>query len=471
MRLSRPSFNPGRTKNIIHGFQAFIIFLAWVLTIAVFTKGHGIDGREAWYWALCWFSIPGLIYLVAVPMWPRARRFGNVYAFATVDCLYAILWFTAWVCVASYVAEGKSKGKSDSSSSSTSTKRDATTTTTTASTSTSTSTKSGCDNWAYGSAGKCKLSTATVIMGVVIFLLFIVTAFMSFRNVAHFRRTGTLPDAVSDPTFAAQSKAAFNPAHDFEEEEDDFRSRAGIGSSVRGDRDEDYALLQQSEVDEFGNSQARSALSGTYDPTVSGGSVLHDYSTSYGGAHGQHYGTPSEFGTNETVKMTSLDLYTQYPLHLDPTTKSITLAPTTTPSPARSAQVTKLRDSANAAFRKSNHADAARLYTYAIDMAIGRPGWEPVTLAREELAGLYSNRAQAWMSQRKWPEGLVDARCSVESKPVGNVKAWWRGGRCLVEMGRWEEAKGLVEKGLEVEGRGGEGERNFWGCWGRWRRG
>ena len=101
-------------------------------------------------------------------MWPRARRFGNVYAFATVDCLYAILWFTAWVCVASYVAEGKSKGKSDSSSSSTSTKRDTPTTTTTTSTSTATSTKSGCDNWAYGSAGKCKLSTATVILGVVI---------------------------------------------------------------------------------------------------------------------------------------------------------------------------------------------------------------------------------------------------------------------------------------------------------------
>jgi len=41
-------------------------------------------------------------------MWPRARRFGNVYAFATVDILYAIFWFSAWVCLASYVAQGKS---------------------------------------------------------------------------------------------------------------------------------------------------------------------------------------------------------------------------------------------------------------------------------------------------------------------------------------------------------------------------
>ncbi|GJP89933.1 hypothetical protein CBS63078_5063 [Aspergillus niger] len=202
--------------------------------------------------------------------------------------------------------------------------------------------------------------------------------------------------------------------------------------------------------------------------------------------------------------MASIDLFTQYPLHLDPTSKAISLSNTTTTplptptstittelthlnalhrslisldppnipppplpiNPKRSAQITKLRDSANTAYRKSNHAEAARLYTYAIDMALGRPGWEPVTLARDELAGLYANRAQAWMSQRAWPEGLVDARCSVESKPVANVKAWWRGGRCLVEMGRWEEAKGFAEKGLEIEGRVSEGGKELLGLLG-----
>lgn len=52
MKLAKPSFNPGRTKNLIHGVQALAIFLAWALTIAVFTKGGGIDGRSAWYFAL-----------------------------------------------------------------------------------------------------------------------------------------------------------------------------------------------------------------------------------------------------------------------------------------------------------------------------------------------------------------------------------------------------------------------------------
>ena len=249
-------------------------------------------------------------------MWPRARRFGNVYAFATVDALYTILWLSAWACLASYVAQGKSKGKSSDKSSSSSSKfRRA------SSSDSSSSTGSGCANWAYGSEGKCKLSEATTIIGVFILyvefaarhhphpgydhanihsILFAITAWISFRNVMHFRRTGTLPDAVSDPTFAAQTKAAFssNPAHDFEDDEDDFRSGRGGGmaASSRGDRDEDYALLQQSEVDDLGHVHGRSAMHGSYDPTAPGpGGVLHDYNaTGYGGAHGQHYGAPSE---------------------------------------------------------------------------------------------------------------------------------------------------------------------------------
>ncbi|KAL5002944.1 hypothetical protein BDV10DRAFT_181158 [Aspergillus recurvatus] len=196
----------------------------------------------------------------------------------------------------------------------------------------------------------------------------------------------------------------------------------------------------------------------------------------------------------------SIDLFNQYPLTLDPSSKAISLsanaATTYTPSqtaainaelsalntlhrtllsldtpsipppplplnPKRSAQITKLRDSANAAYRKNNHAEAVRLYTFALEMALARPGWEPVAVAREELAALYGNRAQAYMAQQKWVEGLVDARASVEGRPVGNVKAWWRGGKCLVEMGRWEEAKSFVSRGLELEGKNSEGGKEL----------
>lgn len=99
----------------------------------------------------CWLSIPALIYLVAVPLFPRARRFGNVYAFATVDLLFVILWFSAWVAVASYVAEGKQKGEDAQNADKNNKDK-----------------KTGCDAFAYGSPGKCQLSTGTVILGVIV---------------------------------------------------------------------------------------------------------------------------------------------------------------------------------------------------------------------------------------------------------------------------------------------------------------
>lgn len=194
----------------------------------------------------------------------------------------------------------------------------------------------------------------------------------------------------------------------------------------------------------------------------------------------------------------SVDLFNHYPLHLDPTSKAISLEPSSSQTaqqtsaiaeelqelntlhralialdppnvpppplpinPKRSAQITKLRDSANAAHRKNNHPEAIRLYTYAIDMALGRPGWEPVALTRDELAGLYANRAQARMAQQDWPEGMLDAKTAVESKPMGNVKGWWRAAKCLAEMMRWEEAQTVLEKGLDLEGRESEGGKEL----------
>lgn len=72
-------------------------------------------------------------------------------------------------------------------------------------------------------------------------------------------------------------------------------------------------------------------------------------------------------------------------------------------------------------------------------------------LVREELASLYSNRAQTYVSQQMWPEGWIDAFTSIKCNEDENGKAWYRGGKCLVEMSRWEEAESWVERGLAVE--------------------
>ncbi|CAZ82888.1 unnamed protein product [Tuber melanosporum] len=123
--------------------------------------------------------------------------------------------------------------------------------------------------------------------------------------------------------------------------------------------------------------------------------------------------------------------------------------PPTSVGPKLSTQIERMRQTGNNAFRKQNYAEAVDLYTLAISMALRRPPWEPSALLREELQQLYANRAQAHISINNWPEALADVNASIDFKRVGNPKAHWRKGRCLKEMGRYEEAKEALEFGLE----------------------
>ncbi|PSR74662.1 tetratricopeptide repeat domain-containing protein [Coniella lustricola] len=124
--------------------------------------------------------------------------------------------------------------------------------------------------------------------------------------------------------------------------------------------------------------------------------------------------------------------------------------------PKRSAQIKKLRETGNDAFKAAKYQDAIGFYTLGLKMALTRPHWEPSGLVRDEAAMLFANRAQAHMELRDWVQGSADAECSVEAKKVGNPKAWFRRGKCLFEMGRYEEARDWVGKGLEVEGEDSE---------------
>ncbi|KAK7952904.1 hypothetical protein PG988_013598 [Apiospora saccharicola] len=153
------------------------------------------------------------------------------------------------------------------------------------------------------------------------------------------------------------------------------------------------------------------------------------------------------------------------PLGLDPATKAVTA-----PSGASKAlhaelaalnnlhrsiltlEITKLKDGGNDFYRKGKHGEALKMYHLGITMALGRPLWEPQGLVREEVSQLFANRAQAHMALQNWAEGAVDAEASVEAKRAGNAKAWWRRGKCLLEMGRLDEAHEWVGHGLEMEG-------------------
>ncbi|KZZ99504.1 tetratricopeptide repeat domain containing protein [Moelleriella libera RCEF 2490] len=182
--------------------------------------------------------------------------------------------------------------------------------------------------------------------------------------------------------------------------------------------------------------------------------------------------------------MSGLDHFDMLPIHMDPQSKAISASkpsrafaaelerlntlhrallnldsgtngvppPPIPVNAKRTGQVAKLRDNGNAEYRKGKYAEALRLYSLGIQMAIQRPMWEPAALVREEVSGLLANRAQTHMALQNWPEGAVDAEASVEARRVGNAKAWWRRGKCLMEMSRLDEARECVKQGLEVEG-------------------
>ena len=201
-----PQTSNTKIKNYIHGGQAFILVLAWVLTIAVFAQDGSTHAATAWYFALvgtsnearadktnvrqCWLTIPILIYLVMVPMWSRTQHLANVYAFIATNGISAILWLSAWAAVAAYVSAGKAAGTEDG--------------------------RSGCDNFGFGAPSKCKLSEATVILGVFVMLLFVATTYLSVQKVLRQRQAGVPLNTTKPDDFALQSQEAFSSNMDQE---------------------------------------------------------------------------------------------------------------------------------------------------------------------------------------------------------------------------------------------------------------
>ncbi|KAI1003250.1 hypothetical protein K3495_g4957 [Podosphaera aphanis] len=178
--------------------------------------------------------------------------------------------------------------------------------------------------------------------------------------------------------------------------------------------------------------------------------------------------------------MDGTETFTLLPIHMDPTSKAVTTTsessilqkelqalndlhrnllnlgqpvppPPAPVNPKHTTHINKLRDSGNTCFRQGKHAEAVRLYTLGIEMALKRPLWESCQWMKEEVAALYANRAQAHMAIQNWPEAAVDAEASVHAKETGNVKAWWRGGKSLLEMGRLREAREWLRRSLVME--------------------
>lgn len=120
----------------------------------------------------CFLSIPAIIYLVMVPMWSRAQRFANAYAFLAVDALYTILWFAAFIAVAMWNSKGIKDGAAE--------KKIA-------------DDDRNCTTFKYGSESKCTVSKAAVGMGALIL-------YVPFPYPHRLKHTGSLTEVCVQPS-------------------------------------------------------------------------------------------------------------------------------------------------------------------------------------------------------------------------------------------------------------------------------
>jgi len=141
----------------LHITQAVFIFVAWVLTIVYFRQATIYGTDISWYFAMCFVSIPAIIYQTLTPMFNRSRRWGHPYAFATVDVLFTVLWLSAWAAVAAWNLEAQC-------------------------------------------SGACTESEAMVGLGFMVFFFFALTAAISIYGIIYWRQHGTLPGASDRDT-------------------------------------------------------------------------------------------------------------------------------------------------------------------------------------------------------------------------------------------------------------------------------
>jgi hypothetical protein len=151
-----------------------------------------------------------------VPMWTRAWRFANIYAYLALDMLFALLWFSAFIAVAVWEAKGIKAGSKDN-----------------------TKTSSGtCASFAYGSPAKCNASRASAGMGGLLCLLWCLSSAVSVYMVKQYRETGVIPGASQGgrgqsprhPTMDDDSKGTWSTKideHTADNDSDDERRRYG----------------------------------------------------------------------------------------------------------------------------------------------------------------------------------------------------------------------------------------------------
>ncbi|KAI0123047.1 hypothetical protein BJ170DRAFT_123234 [Xylariales sp. AK1849] len=97
-----PDYVPG-VKLGLHSMQIVFGFVIFILEIILFRADNAVlNGNDGWPFGLCFLSVPAWIYLIMTPRWKRTQKLAQPHAMVVVDCIFAILWLSAFASQAAY---------------------------------------------------------------------------------------------------------------------------------------------------------------------------------------------------------------------------------------------------------------------------------------------------------------------------------------------------------------------------------
>jgi hypothetical protein len=219
-----PDIIPG-LKLGLHSFQIILSFVAWCLIIVVLNNDQAtVNGQIGWAFGVCFLSVPAWIFLIMTPRWQRSKKFAEPHAMLVVDAIWAIFWLSAFASMAAF-------------------------------------------NSANRCGSVCGPSSGVVAMGVLVFLLFIGSTFVSIVTLKHYQFHGSLP--------GYDKRTLGVPANNYDPDKTAF--------SMAPDGDEPYARLDNEDPDHD--------VHGEHLPHV------NDHNTGYGGAASMN----SRYGAGESA--------------------------------------------------------------------------------------------------------------------------------------------------------------------------
>ncbi|KAI5790291.1 hypothetical protein EDC01DRAFT_121926 [Geopyxis carbonaria] len=101
----------------LHGFQAlWSIVVMGVISASMLAEGRAGSSAKFMF-TMCWLNVPALIYLIMTPRFQRTQMFAHPYWVIGINVFFSVLWFAAFVSLATYtnkgIANGEKKEKDD----------------------------------------------------------------------------------------------------------------------------------------------------------------------------------------------------------------------------------------------------------------------------------------------------------------------------------------------------------------------